>query len=81
MTRVLEQVAKPNLEIERPTAVVCYNDELAIQIMDVIRSLDLTIPETLVLWALMISGLVPLLRTALNDDEHPKEKMGLDGKR
>jgi Transcriptional regulators len=30
---------------DHPTAIVCYNDALAIQVMDVVRSAGLKIPE------------------------------------
>ncbi|MEK1380489.1 GntR family transcriptional regulator [Limosilactobacillus fermentum] len=78
MTKVLEQVARILDKPERPTAVVCYNDELAIQIMDVIRSLDLTIPEDVSIVGFDDFVLSRYLEPRLTTIEHPKEKMGLD---
>ncbi|RVU70766.1 MULTISPECIES: GntR family transcriptional regulator [Lactobacillus] len=63
---------------EPPTAVICYNDELAIQMMNVIKSLDLKIPDdvSIVGFDDFIMGhyVIPKLTTV----QHPKEKMGVD---
>ncbi|MDB6254953.1 GntR family transcriptional regulator [Lactobacillus amylovorus] len=63
---------------DKPTALVCYNDELAIQMMDVIRSIDLRIPEDISIVGfddfIMGHYVTPRLTTI----EHPKEKMGVD---
>ncbi|MEE6663190.1 GntR family transcriptional regulator [Limosilactobacillus fermentum] len=78
MTKVFEQVSKIMDTPDRPTAVVCYNDELAIQIMDVIRSLDLAIPSDVSIVGFDDFVLTRYLDPELATVEHPKEKMGLD---
>lgn len=63
---------------EAPTAIVCYNDDLAIQMMNVIRSIDLRIPEDVSIAGfddfVMGHYVIPKLTTI----EHPKERMGVD---
>lgn len=78
MTKVFEQVSQILKKPERPTVVVCYNDELAIQIMDVIRSLDFKIPEDISIVGFDDFVLSRYLEPRLTTIEHPKEKMGLD---
>ena len=63
---------------EAPTAIVCYNDDLAIQMMNVVRSIDLKIPEDVSIAGfddfVMGHYVIPKLTTV----EHPKERMGVD---
>ena len=78
MTKVLKQVSTIMSQPEHPTAVVCYNDELAIQIMDVIRSLGLRIPADVSVTGCDDFVLGRYIKPRLTTLEHPKEKMGLD---
>ncbi|MDO4679998.1 MAG: GntR family transcriptional regulator [Aerococcus sp.] len=78
MTKVFDQVARILDKADRPTAVVCYNDELAIQIMDVIRSLNLKIPADISIVGFDDYVLSRYLEPRLTTVEHPKGKMGLD---
>ena len=79
MTKVLEQVAQ---ELEhpatRPTALVCYNDELAIQIIDLVRSMDLRVPKDISITGFDDYVLTRYMTPRLTTIQHPKEKMGLD---
>ena len=63
---------------ERPTAIACYNDQLAIQVMDVVRSLGMKIPDDISIVGfddyLLSAYVLPGLTTAV----HPKNKMGMD---
>lgn len=61
---------------DRPTAVVCYNDQLAIQLIDLIRSLDLRVPEDVSIIAFDNYQLSKYIAPKLSTVEHPKEKMG-----
>lgn len=63
---------------ERPTAIVCYNDELALQIMNIIRSLDLKIPQDISLTGFDDYVMGHYLSPRLATIAHPKEKMGID---
>ncbi|QLE63168.1 Transcriptional repressor of arabinoside utilization operon GntR [Furfurilactobacillus rossiae] len=66
---------------ERPTAIACYNDRLAIQVMDYLRSNDYRVPEDVSVVGfddyLMSQYMSPSL-TTLN---HEKERMGEDAGR
>ncbi len=77
MTKVLEQVAQ---ELEhpttRPTALVCYNDELAIQIIDLVRSMDLRVPEDISITGFDDYVLTRYMTPRLTTIQHPKEKNG-----
>lgn len=63
---------------DRPTAIACYNDQLAIQVMGVVRSLGLKIPDDISIVGfddyLLSAYVLPSLTTAV----HPKNKMGMD---
>lgn len=63
---------------DRPTAIACYNDQLAIQVMDVVRSLGMKIPNDISIVGfddyLLSAYVLPGLTTAV----HPKNKMGMD---
>ncbi len=63
---------------DRPTAIVCYNDQLAIQLIDLIRSLNLKVPQDISVFGFDNYQLSQYLSPALSTVEHPKEKMGLD---
>ncbi|MGQ5708884.1 GntR family transcriptional regulator [Lactobacillus sp. PSON] len=78
MTPILkEAILKINRE-NGPTAVVCYNDELAIQMMDVIRSVDLKIPKDVSVAGFDDYILGRYISPRLTTVAHPKEKMGVD---
>lgn len=63
---------------DAPTAVVCYNDELAIQMMDIIRSIDLKIPDDISIVGFDDYILGHYISPRIATVEHPKERMGID---
>lgn len=63
---------------DRPTAIVCYNDQLAIQVINLIRSLDLKVPDDISVIAFDNYQLSKYISPKLSTVEHPKEKMGRD---
>ena len=63
---------------DHPTAIACYNDKLAIQIIDVIRSLDLRVPEDVSVVGFDDYQLSKYIDPSLTTLVHPKEKMGID---
>jgi GntR family transcriptional regulator, arabinose operon transcriptional repressor len=65
-------------ETGRPTAFVCYNDELAVQLMEVIRQAGLYVPEDLSLVGFDDSSLATATETKLTSVTHPKSDMGND---
>ncbi|SDW68739.1 GntR family transcriptional regulator [Paenibacillus sp. CF384] len=63
---------------ERPTAIVCYNDELAVRLLDVIRRSGLSIPSDLSMIGFDDATLATATEVKLTTFEHPKTKMGED---
>ncbi len=60
----------------RPTAIVCYNDQLAVSLLDTIRELGLRIPEDLSVVGYDDSFLATATETKLTTIEHPKSALG-----
>lgn len=71
----LEQIL---LRQDRPSAIICYNDQLAIQVIDLIRSLSLKVPEDISVMGFDNYQLSQYISPKLSTVEHPKEKMGRD---
>lgn len=67
-----------NSSADTPTAIVCYNDQLAIQVIDLIRSLGLKVPEDLSVFGFDNYQLSKYIAPHLSTVEHPKEKLGRD---
>jgi GntR family transcriptional regulator of arabinose operon len=63
---------------ERPTACVCYNDELAIHLFDTVRMAGLRIPDDLSMIGYDDSLLATATEIKLTTIPHPKEEMGKD---
>ncbi|RDW20701.1 GntR family transcriptional regulator [Oceanobacillus chungangensis] len=61
---------------ERPTGIVCYNDELAVKLLDVIREQKLTVPEDISIVGFDNSFLAEVTEVKLTTIEHPKSEMG-----
>jgi GntR family transcriptional regulator of arabinose operon len=60
----------------RPTAIVCYNDQIAIQIIEAIRRSNLKIPGDISLVGYDNSNLAVATEVKLTTVNHPKEEMG-----
>ncbi|GAA5415989.1 arabinose metabolism transcriptional repressor [Paraliobacillus ryukyuensis] len=61
---------------DRPTGIVCYNDELAISLIDICRQKQIKIPEELSIVGFDNSFLTEVSEVKLTSVEHPKSKMG-----
>ncbi|MCS7464809.1 GntR family transcriptional regulator [Paenibacillus doosanensis] len=61
---------------ERPTALVCYNDELAVMLLDAVRQAGLSVPQDLSIIGFDDSALAVATEVKLTTLAHPKEKMG-----
>lgn len=59
-----------------PTALVCYNDQLAVGFLDVIRELELRVPEDLSIVGYDDSFLATASEIKLTTVEHPKSALG-----
>ena len=62
---------------DRPTAIVCYNDELAVKLLDTIRQVGLSVPEDLSIISFDDSFLATATEVKLTTLKHPKEQMGI----
>lgn len=60
----------------RPTAIVCYNDQIAIQVIEAIRRSNLKIPQDISLVGYDDSNLAVATEVKLTTIKHPKEEMG-----
>ncbi|UFT99757.1 GntR family transcriptional regulator [Radiobacillus kanasensis] len=62
--------------VEKPTAIVCYNDEIALITLSILRELDLKVPDDISLVGIDDSPLAVLSEVKLTTVAHPKEEMG-----
>lgn len=63
---------------KRPTAIVCYNDEMALSILNVTRELQINIPEDISMVGYDDSYLASASEVKLTTIPHPKTVMGRD---
>ncbi|WP_163580264.1 GntR family transcriptional regulator [Gracilibacillus saliphilus] len=63
-------------EEKRPTAIVCYNDELAINLLDVLRESQLKVPEDISIVGFDDSFMAEITEVKLTTVSHPKSEMG-----
>ncbi|MEX2414501.1 MAG: GntR family transcriptional regulator [Paenibacillaceae bacterium] len=61
----------------RPTAFVCYNDELAIKMLDIIREASLQVPDDLSIIGFDDSFLATATEVKLTTIVHPKIELGV----
>lgn len=61
---------------EPPTAIVCYNDQLAVSLLDVIREEGLRVPEDLSIVSFDDSFLATATEVKLTTVSHPKAELG-----
>lgn len=61
-----------------PTAIVCYNDQLAIQVIDYVKGMGLRIPEDISIIGVDDYEFSKFTNPPLTTVRHPQEKMGLD---
>lgn len=63
---------------EKPTAIVCYNDQIALNIINLLRELNIKIPEEISIVGFDDSFLAEASEVKLTSVKHPKVDMGLD---
>ncbi|ANE48196.1 GntR family transcriptional regulator [Paenibacillus swuensis] len=61
----------------RPTAFVCYNDELAVRLLDAVRQAGLSVPEDLSVVGFDDSTLATATEVKLTTIAHPKQELGV----
>lgn len=82
-----EKTIKPKKELERildrpntelPSAIVCYNDELAMSLLEVLRNKQIKVPEDISLIGYDDSAFSKVSEVKLTTIKHPQRKMGED---
>lgn len=63
-------------EKEKPTAIVCYNDQIAMWVIEALRNLGLNIPDDVSIAGFDDSDYAVLSDIKLTSIIHPKEEMG-----
>ncbi|WP_438492419.1 GntR family transcriptional regulator [Paenibacillus sp. IHBB 3054] len=63
---------------QRPTAFVCYNDELAVLLLEAARQTGLSVPDDLSIIGFDDSTLAMATEVKLTTLKHPKELMGIE---
>lgn len=58
------------------TAVVCYNDEVAIQIIDMAEAKGIKVPDDMSIISIDDSNLARICKVPITSYSHPKEKLG-----
>lgn len=80
----LEKSSKPaeflkkmlDSSLEKPTGLVCYNDELVMKLLDVIRQKKMNVPEDISIVGFDNSFLAEVSEVKLTTIEHPKSELG-----
>ena len=62
---------------DKPTAFVCYNDGLAVNLLEVVRKLGLAVPEDLSMVGFDDSALATTTEVKFTTLTHPKTEMGV----
>lgn len=58
------------------TAVVCYNDEVAIQVIDMAEARGINVPDDMSVISIDDSNLAGICKVPITSYEHPKDKLG-----
>src|SRR5699024_1756448 len=61
---------------DRPTAIICYNDELAVKLLDVIRERQLNIQNDISIVGFDDSFLANVSEVKLKTNKHPQSELG-----
>ncbi|KKI94020.1 GntR family transcriptional regulator [Bacillus sp. SA1-12] len=62
----------------RPTGIICYNDEIAINVLNVLRELEIKVPEDLSIVGYDDSYLTEASEIKITSVTHPKMEMGVE---
>lgn len=73
----VDQFTKKIIDMkDRPSAIVCYNDKIASQVMDICRQANIQIPKDLSITSFDDSHIAVSSEIKLTTIKHPKENMG-----
>lgn len=64
--------------IKKPTAIVCYNDELAIQVINSLRAIGISVPNDVSIVGFDDSFLAVATDVKLTTIKHPQTQMGIE---
>lgn len=76
LRRKLEDLLTSN--DSRPTGIICYNDQVALFILNILRDLNLKVPEDISIVGYDDSYLAEATETKLTSVSHPKMQMGIE---
>jgi GntR family transcriptional regulator of arabinose operon len=76
--KVLNQLKRFFTSDTRPTAIVCYNDQLAISVLNILRDLEINVPEDVSIVGYDDSFLADATEVKLTSIKHPKMDMGIE---
>jgi GntR family transcriptional regulator of arabinose operon len=77
MSKPYESALRMLRRDEKPSAFVCYNDELAIKLLDTVRQVGLTVPHDLSIVGFDDSTIATATEIKLTTLTHPKAEMGV----
>lgn len=66
------------LSDDKPTAIVCYNDQLALMVVDVLRNFQISVPDDVSIVGYDDSFLAEAFEVKLTSVAHPKMNMGIE---
>jgi GntR family transcriptional regulator of arabinose operon len=75
---LIERLEKYFSSISKPSAIVCYNDEMALQVLNMLRNLGLSVPEDVSIIGYDDSFLAEASDVKLTSVSHPKMDMGTE---
>ncbi|MEH7116704.1 GntR family transcriptional regulator [Neobacillus vireti] len=77
-SNLIEQLQKFFTTDDKPTAIVCYNDQLALQVLFMLRGIGLSVPEDVSIVGYDDSSLAEATDVKLTSVTHPKMDMGIE---
>ena len=77
-SNVVERLQEFFKKENKPTAIVCYNDQLALQVIFMLRGLGLKVPEDISIVGYDDSSLAEATDIKLTSVSHPKMDMGIE---
>ncbi|TWD98815.1 GntR family transcriptional regulator [Neobacillus bataviensis] len=75
---LVEQLQQFFTTDDKPTAIVCYNDQLALQVLFMLRGIGLSVPEDVSIVGYDDSSLAEATDVKLTSVTHPKMDMGIE---
>lgn len=76
--KIKHQLNKFYSSDDKPTAIVCYNDQLALMVLDVLRNYQISVPDDVSIVGYDDSFLAEAFEVKLTSVAHPKMEMGIE---